>query len=314
MKRLATAIMLMTSACLSQAASLGPFVVGGSGSNCEAAKKVAFVRAIEYAVGSSIITEKQSVNDNLTRDDLLTHSAGFIRDNYEILSSIQNGSNCEVKVRVYVDPSMINDHILHTAKDSKNINGNKVGERVQSYMDMQNSGDALLNNVLKDYPYKAYDLKQGHMNVQVDYTRNVSLRIPFTVTMNQKYLEALQGVLGQVKDKECSMFCGSDPSVDVNGKVFYFNDIGKPRQVFNTFEPFVIRVTLKDAMDNTLRNYCVDTSTKLAPMVTTGSAVIIRGGHWKLEDAAIIDVTSFQNRMKDVDHVDMKIVKVGGCR
>jgi hypothetical protein len=61
--------------------------VSGEGATLEEAKLNAFRTAIEFAAGSVVVSERESHNYKLVRNEILVYSAGYVTD-YKIISSV----------------------------------------------------------------------------------------------------------------------------------------------------------------------------------------------------------------------------------
>jgi hypothetical protein len=59
----------------------------GNGTTLENAKNDAFRNAITMIVGTAVLSERESRKDNLTKDDLINYSAGYV-DRYQIINKI----------------------------------------------------------------------------------------------------------------------------------------------------------------------------------------------------------------------------------
>ena len=64
-------------------------------STFEEAKKEGFRLAVEYAVGSLILSETEVRSDRMKRDEIITYASGFVED-FKILSREKN-SPCRFK-------------------------------------------------------------------------------------------------------------------------------------------------------------------------------------------------------------------------
>jgi hypothetical protein len=218
--------------------SYGPFLVKGYGNNLEEAKQAAFRSAVEEVMGTVIVSEKEVVNSNVIKNQILTHSSGYI-DSFEIVNTQINPNTMSYTIimKVTIKPTMINDYKLYVAKADMKFNGEQVAARLDSYTEERDKGDAMLKDILKDFPERGLDLKVGEISFQLNETRDKSIVIPYELSLNNNYLANLARVLHSVEDMKCKAFCDQVPKVMIRYKekgkfvatteTIYFNDMVK---------------------------------------------------------------------------------------
>jgi hypothetical protein len=204
----------------------------GTGSNREEAKNNGFVTAIEIAVGSVILTDKESVNSQLVRDDILKHSAGYV-DDYKIINESTNFKGISLVMDVTIKSSKIAERVLNRGKSEGNIEGERLSTQYKSYSNSKATGDKLLNTVLNDYPTRAFNITQGKVDFKLDPSRNPIIEIPYTLKWNYKYLTALNEALRITSDpyennsaQERIFIASKDPNAWILGTTdrYYYND------------------------------------------------------------------------------------------
>lgn len=235
--------------CASSPASqtYGPYNVTGVGNTCNEARDNAFRIAVEQSFGTAVMAERQSKHDVLTRDEVLSHSSGFI-DDYKILNTEKNSSGCTVKMTATVSPSMVNKYIFNDPKDSVDANGKRINAQVSTYLDERNRSDNTINGLFTDYVKRAYKLKQYPVEYEVDNRRQTTMIVPFEVSMNDDFLKKLNYTLSKVQEK-CSATIGNqlsggcsrvpkyivryipDNSIIPSSKVYFFNDMQTPELI-----------------------------------------------------------------------------------
>jgi hypothetical protein len=240
MKSLIALCMLALSACASTTVpktsnnnpDAGVIRVIGTGPNKEAAKNNGFITAIEIAVGSVILTDKESVNSQLVRDDILKHSSGYV-DDYKIINESTNFKGISLVMDVTVKSSKIAERVLNRGKSAGSIEGEKLSTQYKSYSNSKATGDKVLSTVLNDYPARAFDITQGKVDFKLDNNRNPIIEIPYTLKWNHKYLTALNEALRITSDpyenntaQERIFVTSKDPNAWLLGKTdrYYFND------------------------------------------------------------------------------------------
>ena len=104
----------------------------GNGTTLENAKNDAFRNAITMIVGTAVLSERESRKDNLTKDDLLNYSAGYV-DRYQVTDKIENLNNVTVIVDVIVKSSKIHERVLNTGRTEKQIEGDRLSTQYNTY-------------------------------------------------------------------------------------------------------------------------------------------------------------------------------------
>jgi hypothetical protein len=188
--------------CASSPASktYGPYNVTGVGNTCDQARDVAFRIAVEQSFGTAVMAERQTKKDVLTRDEILSHSSGFIEE-YNILNTEKNSSGCTVKLSATVKPSMVNQYIFNNPTDSKDLNGDKVSTQVNTYLDGKNRSDATLTGLSTDYVKRAYKVQQEPVQFLNDGNRQTYMVVKYTVTMNKDFIKAVDYTLSKLQEK-----------------------------------------------------------------------------------------------------------------
>jgi hypothetical protein len=170
----------------------------GTGSSFEAAKKHAFRSAIQEAVGVLSISEQSADGDILTKDQINEYSAGYI-DDYEVLESSESADHMiTVSMKVRVASSKIAQRMISRGDSTSQVQGELLLTKLQSQLDMRNSGDELLSEVLNSYPQNAFVLNQGHSEVKISPTRQPYLIIPYEITMSKFWISGLNEALTAV--------------------------------------------------------------------------------------------------------------------
>jgi hypothetical protein len=243
MKKLATiaVVSIAMYGCASSPASqtFGPYNVTGVGNTCNEARDNAFRIAVEQSFGTAVMAERQSKHDVLTRDEIVSHSSGFI-DEYKILNTVNNSSGCTIKMTATVSPSMVNKYIFNDASDSNPANGDKVNTKINTFLDAKNRSDATLDGLFIDYVKRAYKVKQESVKYETDSFRNTSMVVTYEVSMNSDFLKALDYTLAKLEDK-CSGNCSRTPKFNLkyipDGSIipkmphYFFADMQTPTKV-----------------------------------------------------------------------------------
>jgi hypothetical protein len=313
--------------------SQGPFLATGYGKTFEQAKDSAFRAAVEEAVGAAVVAERRTTNNELVLKSILSHSSGYV-DRYEIVSNTETNGKYTVQMRVYIKPSMIHDYVLYTGKDKEGINGDRADTTMNTYVEERNRGDAFMEGVLRDYPEKAYVIKQESFQIKITNDRDFSIYIPYTISLSDKYLMALSDSLAKIQDKKCSSFCSDIPSFEVVYKKpnnyivtkdkYYFNDAKRPEKVFTTlsnwagdyqyYAIYKIRLDLLDQSGNLLKRYCINSQRPPMQGGPNSIAYGITGGTWDYSENIVLSLNGkLKEKLKNINSVEMHVVKPESC-
>lgn len=178
----------------------------GFGSDRNKAREDGFRTAVLQAVGSVVVTQTESRNRRLVRDEIVSYSSGYV-DRHEILSEKSIGSGVELRLKVWVAESRIARRLLADASTAGQIDGKNLGLRIEGVLQERYQGDKLLSTVLSDFPRRAFDIKLDKHRVSLNERREVSLLIPFELKWNYDYLASLYEALYETRSE--TSFCWS---------------------------------------------------------------------------------------------------------
>ncbi len=178
--------------------------VEASGSSFEQARQAGFKQAVSQAVGTLVVTETEIKNQQLTRQDIIQYSSGFI-DDFKIISQTEAGGRVKVLMDVWVVESKIADRILNVSKTQGTVDGIRAATQQQTYLEEQYKGDQLLHLVTKDFPKNAFKITVGKSTVALE-GRDSVLKVHVDFEWNEAYVNAIYDVL--LKTREGTMGIG----------------------------------------------------------------------------------------------------------
>jgi len=271
MRYLVIVAMLFLTACASTGVEKTSGTVGypseytrvlGTGKTTDEAKTNAFNTAIEIVVGSVVITERQSHNNQLIRNEILKASAGYV-DDYKIISETKTSQGYSLVVDVKVKSSKIAERLLGVSTTGGVIEGKKINDKFKSYENNKVTGFKAIEPVLDSYLTNGYILKQFPTETMIDSKRNLTLKVPFEVTMNHKWVEAFMESLRIVQDGKQ----GSPDAITVKYKgpndwlggsrVYWFNDSYLVNSIAQKISYTVmIKATVTDKNNRTIYTQC----------------------------------------------------------
>ena len=241
MRYLLPMLMLALSACASDKPTGKSFSgltepgyvrVIGTGKNFEDAKTNGFRTAIEIIVGSIVISDAEVKSNQLIRDEIAKHSAGYI-DDYKIISNATTDFGVSLVMDINVKSSKIHERVLGKFKDQEPLNGSKMTAQFQTYNKERESGDNVLASVLNDLSTKGFTLTKGDVKFLTDKDRNAIIMADYSIFWNYNYLVALNEILKKLEDSKSNsiyqerVFIQSkDPKAWLIGQTdrYYFND------------------------------------------------------------------------------------------
>jgi hypothetical protein len=168
--------------------------VEAQGVNDSEARHNGFVLAVDQAVGTLILSERESDKKQLIKNDVYNYSSGYVTD-YKILSKSTRGNNSVMVMDVWVSHSAIANRILGRSAVAGQLNGPVASARVETLLTERASGDQVVSRVLADFPRRAFDITLGATVLRMDEYRQALIEIPFSMKWNYSYITSLHEVL-----------------------------------------------------------------------------------------------------------------------
>jgi hypothetical protein len=273
MKWLIVVVALLVSACASTKPTDNYIRVTGNGSTSKIAREDAFQKAIEISVGSLVLSDFTAVNNQLIRKELGSHSAGYVTD-FKVISEDVSYGTVTVTMDVLVHTSRIHERLLSASNTDKKVNGETMYEQYRSYNQSKETASKILNQVLNDYPMKAFNVANpkiscgqgtsGTYCFKLDKFGNAIIEVPYEVRWNYNFLRALSEALSYVSDPgdrgEKFTVISKPPNSFIGSTVHYnFNDVNRLKEIKMRFMGTVyIQASVLDDRGNTLFNSCTD--------------------------------------------------------
>lgn len=308
------------------ATTAGAIQVTGEGSTFEEAKQNAFKTAIEFEAGAVVVSERESDNYKLVRNEILVYSSGYIT-NYKIISSINQGNQFKVLVDVQVASNKLADRILGVGKDAKTFDTDKHSNQYNSYLQGKQNGDRLLQQLLNDYPKKAYNLTQGVHQLKVDVNRNGIIEIPLELRWNYKFIESLNESLKILEDGS-GLFQVSPSNVTVMAKdpkdwvigsknQYKFNDMNTVSMIMQTLQnnqPRIL-VSIKNLNNKVAFQQCYipDSMSGKKPAFYDASNHVVVYGNRVEKNKIYLNFVNMHEVIKEIQNIELTIVADNNC-
>ena len=283
------ALLMVLVGCASQPkVENNKITVVGVGRTFDEAKQNGFQKAVEKVIGTVILTETQVTNNQLVKDEIIQHSAGYVDDFTIINRNIENGKNY-VTMEVTVRSSKIAERVLGVQSNTGEFQGSRLAAQHQSYIRDRLEGDKFLTKILNDYPKYAFVVKRGKVEFKLNREREPVILIPVQITWNQKYLEGLREALTLTHDgknntvRQDRIIISSKKSDDRYGSrdIFYFSDKVRADIIKSyLIQPIYTIVNLKDSYNRVIASMCDNgsyvngTNLEYNPFTIRGSDII----------------------------------------
>lgn len=180
--------------------------VEAGGHDEQSALTSAFRLAVGQALGSLILSESEVRNQEVTRQDIINYSAGYV-DDHKILDRRSENGLIVVTVDVWVKHSRLSERLLNQSKGGGEINGAQTRIQNDTLTHSRQEGDRVLTAVLNDFPGRAFTVTAGPTRTFYSDRRNRSIELSFRVEWNRDYLESLREALSQVAQDANAMTC-----------------------------------------------------------------------------------------------------------
>lgn len=173
--------------------------VAGDGITTEQARNNGFRLAVEQAIGTLISSETEVENGRIRRDEIISYASGFV-DRFEIINEQATARGVRISMRVWVKKSALSDRLLNRTERTGEIDGARASVQLQTLNQERATGDAILQQVLNDFPQRAFDIELKPTDI-VRQNRNAIIEINFRMTWNRDYLRSLWTALDATGQK-----------------------------------------------------------------------------------------------------------------
>lgn len=162
----------------------------------------AWREACNQTWGSSVITDRSSVNGRLQTDRIASSSSCYVK-NYTVLNSnVVTNHLGQQKYRVEMDvttsPNNIDGRLLGNSTDVKQLQGDQHQAAIQSLVQSRRSQDDIIRAYLNYYPEGAWDVEVTSVNSGVMDTKPF-LKISYEYKLSYQFMHGLWQVLDKMK-------------------------------------------------------------------------------------------------------------------
>ncbi len=218
-----------------------PIQVTSAGQTFEEAKLNGFRTAIEYKLGTIVISEREQRNFSMVKNNIQTYSAGYV-DSFKILSNVSSENNVTLLMEVNVSESKLRDFLLTEPSNTHQFDNHKHQIQIDTYFYERERGDELIRSLFQYYPKNAFTLMQKPYQFKTDVHRGIILVVPYEIRWNYNFIVALNETLKHSQDSSYNIFRPSKGRIIIEAKdpkdllmgnrdVYYFNDLTRMRLV-----------------------------------------------------------------------------------
>jgi len=305
-----------------------PIRVQGIGDTLQQAKENAFKTAVELQVGSVLVTEAESKNSKLVRNDIINYSAGYV-DKYVIIDTNNYNGKTLVIVDVYVSSSKIADRILGTSTNPKIFDNETHATQYETYIQSKRNGDRLLKSLLNDYPRRAFIVTQYQHRFGVDTMRNPFIEVGFKLNWNYNYLQSFNEALSLIEDGSNGLFKTSpgniivmakDPKDFVLGKKnhYKFNDVLTTETIKQRLDNHVprIQLTVYNQNNNVFFTQCYVPESftgRMPGLYSMGDTLILYGNQTET-NIIRLHLSNMGEALRSITRLELHVVGHESCK
>lgn len=172
--------------------------VEGYGSTRQAAKQDGLRNACEQSLRTLVISEREHKNYETIKDQILVACSGYVSD-YKIVNQQRYDDQYILTMDVEISDSKIAERFVVKNYESKEVNGESVSDRYDSYMEGRQANQRVLSEVLDGFDKYAFNVDQGKISFTNDRYDNLVMNIPYKVYWNPNYVNALRESLNNNK-------------------------------------------------------------------------------------------------------------------
>lgn len=182
-------------------------VVTGIGIDADKALQNAIRNAVEQVVGIYVNSESLVRNNILIKDEILTHSGGYVQET-QIISTENSDGLISLKLRAVVASTRIKNKIQSLNIAIKKMDGGGLFAEAYSKIETDKSATTMLEILGNKYPQSAYEISVGKPVVaSTDHNTNSAVvDVPVTFKWDKRYIDELKEVYSSVASKTMDNF------------------------------------------------------------------------------------------------------------
>jgi hypothetical protein len=310
--------------------------VEGRGYTEAEARRNGFALAVEQAVGTLVLSEREVVQQRLARNEITNYGSGYV-DNFQILDKTMRHNEVTVTMDVWVAHSAIASRLFGRSEVAGQVDGARIGAQVQTMQQSLSDGDRVVSMVLKDFPRRAFDITLANAVFRMDADRRTLLEIPFVLKWNYNYIvslhEALQATSQNPRAKNCWNYnqdCSNQTYIRVVAKsptsfakwdnTLGFNDYRKHHLVNDAFinSVPVMHLVIRDQHNRVVFRDCYSWAvmnwSSTQSFVETRNNQIGVYGDLVRSSRIVVDLGTDSRGIDALSNIELSVVKADSCK
>lgn len=171
-----------------------PIRVEGMGLSVEQAKQDGFRKAVEFSVGSVVVTNREYAKQRQLVDEIVLAGAGYVT-NHVVIQTRHVQPYVYITMDVYVADSRIADRIISKSKSDNRIDTQGLIDLSKSYNEQEEKIDNVIRSVMTSYPRHAFNITAEKSYVVQDNNRNMTMVIPYQIYWNNNFVKSFKEIL-----------------------------------------------------------------------------------------------------------------------
>lgn len=311
------------------------------GSTFEEARLNGFRLAVEQALGSVVLSETQTSNSRIVRDDIISYASGYV-DKFEVHRVEQTPQGYRMTMDVWVGRSQIANRLLNDSTATGRIDGDRLAVQSETLRYERSQGDRVMATVLNDFPRRAFDVKIDRSQINFTNDRQLQIAVPITVSWNQDYVRALyeaSRVVGFEPERclfnrSCEERQATASYLNIKGRgtivgwngAVGFNDSARLGAIIQrvTQNAPAVQFTIFDTQGNARHQTCqpfivtnlespVSGHRPTNYMLTVADRSVTLNERYTLEGRKMVTFGSGISGPQDLDRVDVRVVDRADC-
>jgi len=186
-------------------------VATGIGIDPDKARQNAVRNAVEQVVGVYITSDTMVNNSKLIKDEILSHSAGYVNETKIISSEKTDDGLFLIKIKAIVVSSILVDRLKNLGLISVKIDNSRLVEHINSKLDNDRSkieekasANALIDAFIDSFPDNVYQINAGELEIgAVNSQSNITnIKLPISIRWADNYINNLISLLKKTNKKQ----------------------------------------------------------------------------------------------------------------
>jgi hypothetical protein len=198
--------------------------VRGEGATAEQARNNGFRLAVEQAVGTIVLSETETRNQRIVRDEIVTYASGFV-DRFNILDTQATDAGYRVTMDVWVGESKISRRLLNESVGTGTVDGRRLSVQVETLKEERSRGDRVVETVIRDFPRRAFVVEVDRTQVDFTQMRSLNIEVPFRLSWSKEYVVSLTEALQVGSQSRVNCWVATTDCMARSQRQFHFNGL-----------------------------------------------------------------------------------------